>query len=109
MLNSKKVYREIPFNIELRSTEVFKELDNSIYDSEIVLLQGVIDCYFEEGESLFLLDYKTDFVPNGGIHTIKNRYKLQMDYYRMALQKLTGKRVDNRVIYLFYNDQIIEY
>jgi ATP-dependent helicase/nuclease subunit A len=109
ILAANKVYREVPFNLEMPSSQVFKELRNTQYEEEIILLQGVIDCYFQEGEGLVLLDYKTDFVNEENSETIKNRYQLQMDYYKMALEKLTGMKVSQRLIYLFYNGEVLEY
>lgn len=44
----KKVYREIPFYTEISSLEVDKTLDNK-YKDEKIRLQGIIDCFFEQG------------------------------------------------------------
>ena len=98
VLKAERVFREVSFNIELESVE-----------DDFILLQGVIDCYFEEGDGIVLIDYKTDYVPKGGVHLIKERYAMQIEYYTRALEKLTGKRVKEKYIYLFWNGEVIRY
>jgi ATP-dependent helicase/nuclease subunit A len=109
MLQSDRVSREIPFNIELKSTELYKDLDENTYGGETILLQGIIDCYFEEQGELVLLDYKTDYIPDGNTGIIKEKYRVQIDYYAKALESITGKRVKEKYIYLFGNGEIIAY
>ncbi|AWZ47611.1 helicase-exonuclease AddAB subunit AddA [Clostridiaceae bacterium 14S0207] len=96
------VYREIEFHIPLKAIEVFPELKDEIYKEEEILLQGIIDCYFEtrDGE-VILLDYKTDYIEQGEEEKIVRRYKLQLDYYEKALEILTGKKVKEKYLYLF--------
>ncbi len=67
---------------------------------ETVLIQGIIDAYFEEDDGIVLMDYKTDVVENGA--ELAKRYKVQLDYYEEALIALTGKKVKERVLYSFY-------
>ena len=45
------------------------------------------------------MDYKTDYVKNGG--ELLEKYRKQLDYYELALERLTGKRVKEKVIYSF--------
>lgn len=75
---------------------------------ETMLLQGVIDCWFETENGLVLLDYKTDYVPEGRSDIIKERYRVQIDYYTKALERITGKKVTERYLYLFYSGELIE-
>jgi ATP-dependent helicase/nuclease subunit A len=109
MVNAHRVYREMPFNIELKSTEIHKDLPKELYENETMLLQGVIDCFFEEDRELVLLDYKTDYVSPDGMEAIRKGYETQILYYTRALEKITGKRVKEKYIYLFWNGNIIEY
>jgi ATP-dependent helicase/nuclease subunit A len=48
-------------------------------------------------------------VPNGGTDSIKERYRIQIDYYTRALGLLEDKKVKGKYIYLFYNNEILEY
>jgi ATP-dependent helicase/nuclease subunit A len=106
MKKSKKVFREVPFIISINSTELYKNLPKDVYENEKILLQGVIDCYFEEDDELVLLDYKTDYIDD--LDKVKEKYSVQIQYYKNALQRLTGKNVKNKYLYLFYNDEIVE-
>lgn len=107
MLSSGGLHRETAFNIAIGCSEVYRDLPEGIAGGETMLLQGVIDCWFETDSGILLLDYKTDFVPEGGSAIIKERYKVQMDYYTMALEKVTGKKVTEKYLYLFFNGELI--
>lgn len=109
MLKSKNMYREIPFTMNLNSCEVFKELEHDKYKNQNILLQGVIDCCFVENESIIIIDYKTDYVTKDNIDNIKNKYKIQIDYYAKALEQITPYKVSEKYIYLFWNGSIIQY
>ena len=92
------------------SKEIYPDLDGEAYKDEFVILQGIIDCYFEEEGEIVLVDYKTDYVPPGdGLDIIKERYKTQIEYYTRALAQITGKPIKERCIYLFWNGRILEY
>ncbi|NLM10207.1 MAG: helicase-exonuclease AddAB subunit AddA [Clostridiaceae bacterium] len=108
MLASNNVQREIPFNIEIPCHELYLEMVEEKYQNETILLQGVIDCYFEEADGLVLIDYKTDYVPFGESNVIIERYRVQIEYYAKTLAILTGKKVKERYIYLFSTGEIVE-
>ncbi|MBQ4264408.1 MAG: helicase-exonuclease AddAB subunit AddA [Clostridia bacterium] len=65
---------------------------------EIQLVQGVIDCCFEEDGGWILLDYKTDSPAD--IPGAIARHRPQLDIYAQALEAITGTRVKERVLYL---------
>lgn len=108
MLATDKLYREVPFNLEIPCHEIFLDMVEDEYKNETLLLQGIIDCYFEEPDGLVLVDYKTDAVPPEGITEIARRYRVQINYYTQALERLTGKRVKERYLYLFSAEQVLE-
>lgn len=108
LLASGNVNREVPFNMEIPCHELYSNIQSEVCQGETLLLQGVIDCYFEEADGWVLVDYKTDYVPNGQVEVIRERYKLQLAYYARALEKLTGKKVKEKVIYLFFNGEVLE-
>jgi ATP-dependent helicase/nuclease subunit A len=107
MLKAAKISRETPFCMEIESRDVFKDLAEDKYKTETFLLQGMIDCFFEESEELVLIDYKTDKIFSNGIEVIKKRYEVQIEYYAKALERLTGKKVKERYVYLFDNYEIV--
>ena len=101
------VYKELPFYTEISVLDVDKKL--SKYDkNEMVRLQGVIDCFFYEGDDIVLLDYKTDYIEEGNEDEAILRYKIQIKYYKEALEKITLKKVKQCFLYLFYLDKEVE-
>ena len=101
-----EVYKELPFYTEISVYEVDKGLPD-IYKDEMVRLQGVIDCFFYEGEDIVLLDYKTDYIEEGNENEAVERYRIQLKYYKEALEKITEKKVKECYLYLFYLDKEI--
>ncbi len=104
ILKAKNIWREMPFNLSMKIGELYKVDDESKDDS--ILIQGVIDLYYENEEGLVLVDYKTDRLDSRD-EFIK-RYKSQLDYYKKALESLTEKNVTKVEIYSFYLDNVIE-
>lgn len=66
---------------------------------ERILVQGIIDAYMEEEGNLVLIDYKTDYLRSGDEQVLIDRYQVQMNYYKRALEQITGKSVKEKVIY----------
>ncbi len=87
--------KEQPFVLGVNMKEVYPEDQTD----ETVLIQGIIDVYFEEDEELILVDYKTDFVNSP--EELKEKYHAQLEYYAKALETLLGKKVKQKVIYSF--------
>ncbi len=114
MLKSKFVKREqaIYAQIKLKDIYIYEDLineDNSnVYDEESIMLRGVIDAYFEEDESIVIVDYKTDFVNDENKIEVINRYKKQLNLYSEVVENLTGKKVKEKYIYLFGIDEDIQ-
>ncbi|MCD8084462.1 MAG: PD-(D/E)XK nuclease family protein, partial [Clostridiales bacterium] len=73
-----------------------REMDMGDSD-ELVVVQGIIDLYFEEEGELVLVDYKTDRVTDAAV--LVEHYRGQMDYYERALRQMTGKKIREKMIY----------
>lgn len=99
---SGRLYREQPFVYGISADRLPTETEGSgkFPGEETVLIQGIVDAFFEEGDGLVLLDYKTDVIDKP--EELVKRYKAQLDYYEEALVALTGKKVKERVLYSFY-------
>ena len=97
-----KLYKEQPFVLSVDASEIYPE-DCS---GEKILVQGIIDVYFEEPDGLVVLDYKTDKVRTG--NELKEKYHAQLDYYAQALEQLTEKSVKEKIIYSFTLGEEIE-
>ena len=96
-----KLYRERPFVMGIPVKEIYPEKLTDVDSNERILIQGVIDVYFEEADGVVLLDYKTDRIPYGkkGEEVLVARYKTQLDYYQTAIEQITGKKVKDRILY----------
>ncbi len=106
MAKSNHIVRESPFEIAIDASEM--GIDGA--KGEEVLLQGIIDCYFYEDDGVVLLDYKTDFVRDErDIEKIREKYRLQLDMYEKALEKITKMRVKDKYLYLFSCESMIKY
>lgn len=88
------LYKEQQFVIGIPAREM--EVCNS---DELVLIQGIIDAYMEEEDGLVLIDYKTDHVVRGRESLLTERYGIQLEYYKRALEQMTGKKVTEKIIY----------
>lgn len=96
------LYAEQPFVMGMEAREIY----SGSQSDEMVLIQGIIDAYFEEDGQLVVVDYKTDRVSQES--ELLERYHSQLEYYAEALERLTGKTVKQKVIYSFTLQQEID-
>ena len=87
-----KVWRELPFNLEIDCSELNISLTENCR-GEKILVQGVIDCCFLEDGAWVLLDYKTDRVTEENEQALRERYSAQVEFYKRALNELSDYRV----------------
>ena len=97
-----KLYKEQPFVMGLPASR----LGDGFPPEETVLIQGIIDVFFEEEDGFVVLDYKTDAVSVP--EELVKRYQVQLLYYSEALEQLAGypsergsKPVKERILYSF--------
>ncbi len=76
-----KLYREQPF----------------VFNTENMLVQGIIDAYFIEDNKIVIVDYKTDRVKKP--EELIDRYHVQLEYYAKALSTMLNLDVKEAVIY----------
>ena len=90
-----RLHREQPFVLGVPAHEI-----RSCWQSEeLVLVQGIIDAWFEEDDGIVIVDYKTDRVRT--MQTLAGRYHIQLEAYAKAVARLTGKMVKECGIYSF--------
>lgn len=77
----------------------YKEIDKEYQGDEEILIQGIIDAYFIENGKIVLVDYKTDKVKEE--QELIDRYKEQLEYYKIAINKTSDIKVSQKVIYSF--------
>ena len=102
--SASRIHREVPFNLELSAKDVFNIKDSKIEDEKI-MIQGIIDLYCETDNGLILIDYKSDRLKNEA--EFKERYKKQLEYYKKALERITGQNVVETYIYSFELEKAI--
>lgn len=102
-----KLWREFRFNLRLDASLFSSdEKRKKQLQGEKLLVQGVIDGFFLEGDNIVLFDYKTDYHneyemahPEAAEKKLTDRHAKQLYYYKMALERIFSKRVDEIYIY----------
>ncbi len=75
-----RLWREQPFVLGIDARELYPEEE----DGELILVQGIIDAYFEEPDGLVVLDYKTDKIRRK--EELAERYQEeQLRYYAKSV------------------------
>ena len=92
LCHSPRSYRELPFTLAMDTGELL-----GVPSEERVLLQGVIDLCFQEGDGFVLADYKTDRVEGDPVRWAE-RHRRQVELYARALETLTGRRVSEKYV-----------
>ena len=90
-----RLFKEQPFVMGLPA----HRLNRDFPSEEMVLIQGIIDVFFEEEGRYVLLDYKTDAVKTA--QELVKRYHVQLDYYAEALEQASGYRDTERILYSY--------
>ena len=91
--NAKEIYKEMPFYTYIDTKEIY-----NTNHSENILVQGIIDLYYiDENNNIILVDYKTDYVKNE--EELIERYKVQLEIYKKALEEALMKKVSETYIY----------
>ena len=99
---AKEVHKEQPFYISLPASEVIKEAKEE-GSTKNISVQGIIDLYYiNQKDELILIDFKTDYVgkQKDAKQKINEKYKVQLDLYKKALEMATGKKVTKAELYL---------
>ena len=91
------LYREQPFVLGISAQKMKERWDAD----ETILVQGIIDAYFYEKDEIILVDYKTDRIGPVGAAELVRKYKVQLDNYAEALERLTHRKVKEKIIYSF--------
>jgi len=101
--SSKKVFREKRFTVSDNSKELLG------VGNETVLVQGVIDLFFQNNDGTYtVVDYKTDKIKSGEENILIERYKGQLSYYAKAVEEITQQKTTRGIIYSFALNKEIE-
>lgn len=100
--NAKEIHKEQPFYISLPAKEIIKEAKEANSEKE-VLVQGIMDLfYINSNNQLTLVDFKTDYVGKAkdAKEKIVEKYKIQLEIYKKALEQALSRKVDKVVLCL---------
>ncbi|MCL1842690.1 MAG: helicase-exonuclease AddAB subunit AddA [Defluviitaleaceae bacterium] len=102
-----KLFRETPFVLTLPAGEIYPDTERK---DEKILVHGIIDCFFEENGKIILLDFKSDNIPKSvALKKWAEKHRVQMDIYKLALEKSTDSAVEETLIYAFSRDEVFKY
>ncbi len=89
---AKSIKREVPFTYAKEDA-----------DGDYQIIQGIVDCLFEEKEGWVLLDYKTDRLSQ--IEDVQSemaaRYEVQLTVYTEAVEAILQVPIKEKLLYLF--------
>ncbi|WP_400246399.1 helicase-exonuclease AddAB subunit AddA [Niallia sp. JL1B1071] len=112
MQQAPKLVREIPFNIAYPASRVYADWEG---EEEPVLVQGIIDVFFEDELGTVLLDYKTDTISaryKGGYDEAKpileSRYQVQIELYTEALGKILKRKIEEKYLFFFDGAHVLK-
>ncbi len=95
---SGKIYKEKPFMLKLDASEAGIEGNGNM------LVQGVIDLLFIDGDDAIIVDYKT-----GAAHgSFESGYFKQVELYALAVERLLSKHVTGKYLYYFDSGIFVE-
>ena len=98
-----KLYREKPFVMGIPAATIEPDKYKS---EELVVVQGIVDAWYDTDDGIIVVDYKTDSVDN--IEDLKARYESQLVYYGQALGGITDRPVKELVIYsVKFNKELV--
>ena len=103
LLSAKSLRREFKFSVLLPADEA---LGKAELCGEKLLLQGVIDMFYETEAGLTIVDFKTDRKKPSG-ETLES-YSEQLRTYRRAISEITGKTAKRLVLYHVTSGEIME-
>lgn len=71
-------------------------------EGEQVLLQGVVDCALVEPDGITIVDFKTDRVSESQLPQAVERYRLQVETYKEAMERIFETDVKKCLLYFFH-------
>ncbi len=98
------LHREFKFSVLESARRYFPDLAWE----EQVLLQGVVDCWYDTPQGLVILDFKSDRVTDGTVKSRAEEYRPQLEAYAQALSKLLDRPVAKKVLWFFALSRAVE-
>lgn len=103
--SGKNVLREYRFTLLMEA----RYYDPKAPAEEAMLLQGVVDCCFETGAGVTVVDFKTDHVRTADdIRRRAEHYRPQLEAYSRALEQVLERPVARKVLYFLHTGEAVE-
>ncbi len=113
------LWRELPFTLALPAEEIYhfenkinQPAENPARDNpsreDFVLIQGVIDCLFQENNELILIDFKTGNIAGPEKEGRRQHYFRQLSYYALAIERIWEKKVREKYLYFLDGGDLLE-
>lgn len=99
--SAQKVIKELRFTFEAKASEFLEGAPDDNF-----LIQGAIDCVFEENGKTIIVDYKTDRI-SGNLDAKVRYYSPQLKMYARGLKELTGKEAAEGILYFLDADESV--
>ena len=103
MAQARECRREFKFSILVPAEEYYPRTEG-----EHILLQGVIDAWFEDGQGITVLDFKSDRIVPGEELARAEQYRAQLDAYARALSTILDRPVARKALWFFATDTAVE-
>lgn len=95
---SNNIWREKKFMVAVSELKIDNDLMN-LFNKSDGMIKGIIDLLFEENGKLIIVDYKSDM--GATEDKLKERYKVQLELYKAAIELTTGTQVAEGYLYSF--------
>ena len=96
--------REFKFSLLQPAQRYWPQLE----PGETVLMQGVVDCYFDTPGGWVVVDFKSDRVTEGTVAERAESYRPQLEAYAAALSTLLERPVSRKVLWFFALGRAVE-
>ena len=112
-----RIYREQRFNVKLPAEDFATDPEmKKLYTGEHILVQGVIDCLYEDLDgNLHLVDYKTDRLTweerqdkTLAEQKMRDKHALQLSYYAKAVELIFGKQPSTVKVYSLHLGELVD-
>jgi ATP-dependent helicase/nuclease subunit A len=103
MAGAAKCQREFKFSILVPAQNYYPEAEG-----EEILLQGVVDAWFDDGDGVTVIDFKSDRVKPGGEIAKGEEYRPQLNAYSQALARILNRPVRRTVLWFFATGTAVE-
>lgn len=102
-----RVLREWPFVIGVEPQR-YDPAASARDAGDFVLVRGIIDCLFDDGDGWEILDYKTDRVSGDALTARADVYRGQVDIYTRAVELTWPRKVTRRWLAFLSAREIVE-